>query len=70
MKSLEIRFNAIAEKKPNLSSYACFAEAITGHGFSDQRMRRWFFKLVERDDYTKDIQNDLLAHLEKLSKSV
>ena len=67
MKSIERRFNSIAEKKPNQSSYMCFAEAIKGQGFSKQTMHRWFQKLVDKSDYAKGEKKGLLENLEKLS---
>lgn len=70
MKSLERRFADIAERKPTASSYACFAEAVKGQGFSRQTIHRWFQKLVDKDDYARDEKKELLAHLEQLSNAV
>jgi uncharacterized protein with ATP-grasp and redox domains len=70
MKSVERRFNNIAKNNPEWSSYTCFAEAITGQGFSRQKIHRWFNKLVEEDDYTKKEKKEILAYLESISKKV
>ncbi len=70
MKSLERRFNNITEKNPNWSSYICFAEAIKGQDFNEQAIRRWFNKLVEKDDYAKNEKKAVLGFLIDLSKPV
>lgn len=70
MKSLERRFNNIAEKNPNWSSYICFAEAIRGQDFSEQVVRRWFNKLVDKSDYAKNEKKVVLNFLIGLSNSV
>jgi len=44
MKSLQRRFNNIAEKNPNLSSYAYFVRTIKGQRFNKQTTHRWFKK--------------------------
>ena len=70
MKSLERKFNNIAEKNPNKSSYICFAEAIKGQNFSKQTIHRWFQKLVDKNDYAKSEKKEILAQLEKISNPV
>ncbi|KKQ00899.1 MAG: hypothetical protein US07_C0005G0014 [Candidatus Levybacteria bacterium GW2011_GWB1_36_18] len=70
MKSLERRFNNITEKKPNQSSYLCFAEAIKRRGFSQQTIHRWFQKLVDKSDYAKGEKKGLLENLGNLSNPV
>lgn len=70
MKSLERRFISIAEKKPNQSSYMCFAEAIKEQGFSKQTIHRWFQKLVDKSDYAKGEKKGLLENLANLSSPV
>ncbi|MGD0328115.1 MAG: hypothetical protein ABSB00_00150 [Minisyncoccia bacterium] len=70
MKSLERRFNNIAEKNPNRSSYICFAEAVKGQGFSEQIIHRWFNKLVDKDDYAKKEKKAVLKFLVGLSNPV
>ena len=67
MKSLERRFNKIAERNPYWSSYICFAEAVSGQGFSRQAIHRWFTKLVDKNDYAGSDKKKILAHLENLS---
>ncbi|HBM45640.1 MAG: hypothetical protein UT05_C0004G0058 [Parcubacteria group bacterium GW2011_GWF2_38_76] len=67
MKSLQRRFNNIAEKNPNLSSYAYFVRTIKGQRFNKQTTHRWFQKLVDKDDYVKKEKRAVLAHLDNLS---
>lgn len=69
MKSLEKRFQNIAEKNPNLSSYTCFAKAVKGQNFNKQTVHRWFQKLVDKDDYERSEKKALLAHLDNLSNT-
>lgn len=70
MKSLERRFNNIAEKNQNWSSYICFAEAIKEKGFSEQIIQRWFNKLVEKEDYAKNEKKAIVRFLVNLSNPV
>ncbi|OGI25785.1 MAG: hypothetical protein A3J76_01000 [Candidatus Moranbacteria bacterium RBG_13_45_13] len=67
MKSLERRFNNIAERNPFWSSHICFAEAVKGQKFSRQIIHRWFQKLVDKDDYARSDKRAVLAHLENLT---
>ena len=70
MKSIERRFNNIAEKNPCWSSYICFAEAIKGQGFSKQTIHRWFHKLVDKNDYARSEKQEILQGLDNLSNPV
>jgi len=70
MKSLERRFNNIAEKNPYWGSYVSFAEAVKEQGFGRQTIRRWFQKLVEKDDYARNEKKELLTHLEELANPI
>ncbi len=51
MKSIERRFNKFKDKQSGWSTYSCFVAAIRGQNFSSESIRRWFNKLVEKDDY-------------------
>ena len=66
MKSLERQFNNMAEKNPFWSSYICFAEAIKGQSFSKQTIHRWFYKLVDKNDYSQSEKKAILSCLENL----
>jgi hypothetical protein len=67
MKSIERKFNSIAEKNPNLSSYICFAKTVEEQGLNIQTIHRWFKKLVNKDDYEKSEKRALLENLANLS---
>ena len=63
MKSIQARFNKIQEENPNLSSYICFVRTVEGKNYSDERIRFWFNKLVEKQDHLGVPKNDLFLHL-------
>ncbi|MFA7170181.1 MAG: hypothetical protein WC178_05025 [Candidatus Paceibacterota bacterium] len=67
MKSLERNFIKITERNPPWSSYICFAVAVTKRKFQRSVISRWFYKLVEKDDYERKDKKGLLAHLHDLS---
>lgn len=70
MKSLERRFQNITQRNSNFSSYLCFTKAVEGQGFNKRTIRRWFQKLVDKDDYVKSEKGALLKHLDELSNPV
>lgn len=63
MKSLERKFNNIIKKNPYWSSYVCFSAAIKNQNFSEQTIRRWFNKLVDKDDYEKKDKGTILRSM-------
>lgn len=67
MKSLERRFNNIAEKNPYWSSHTCFAETVIYQRFSRSIIHRWFQKLVDKDDYARKEKRAVLEHLENIT---
>ena len=67
MRSLEARF-ANFYSSPGKSSYIAFADAVMGQGFSGQTIRRWFYKVVEPDDYEGVPTKELFWNLENISK--
>ncbi len=69
MKSLERRFRKIEKRNPGFSSYLCFSEAIRKRNFNPQTVRRWFYKLVDKDDYSRSDVKTLLNQLKGSSKS-
>ena len=68
MKSLERRFNNITEKFPIHSAFSCFAQAVKGQNFSRKVVRKWFIKLVPKDDYSPDEATQLVSYLAEISK--
>ncbi|MEI6378086.1 MAG: hypothetical protein WCO55_00360 [Candidatus Falkowbacteria bacterium] len=67
MKSIERRFNKIAQQHPEWSTHGIFIMAIEGQGFSQQHIHRWFNKLVDKDDYGKD-KKSTLKYIDSLSE--
>ena len=63
MKSLERRFENISKLNQKWSSYICFAEAVKGQNFSRLTIRKYFNKLVEKDDYAKSDKKVLIDYL-------
>ena len=71
MKSIERRFDELVKKNPYWSTYICFCEAIRNQKFSKKIISRWFYKLVDKDDYfIEDGMKGLMDHLYKLSNPV
>ena len=68
MKSLERRFNNIAEKFPVYSAFSCLAQAVKEQNFSRKVVRKWFIKLVPKDDYSRDEAWQLVSYLVEISK--
>lgn len=67
MKSLERNFIKTVKRNPLWSSYVCFAVAVTKRKFKRSAISRWFYRLVEKDDYNKKDRKGLLIHLHDLS---
>jgi hypothetical protein len=66
MKSIERRFQSV-EGTPGWSTLTRFTVAVSGQGFSKDRIGRYFNKLVDPEDYHEDaeIKKELLGWLEK-----
>lgn len=63
MRSLERVLKKIKDKNPFWSDYICFAEAIKKRSFSKETIRRYFNKLVDKNEYDKKDKKDILKHL-------
>ena len=66
MKSIARRFSSIAKENRSWSSYMCFAETVKKQGLSEQIIRSWFNKLVNKGDYEKKDKKHILSFLGKL----
>ena len=69
MRSLKARFKHRAEKYPFDSSFICFGNAVRGRGFTKEVIRKWFYKLVDKEDYEKSDSVKLIEHMHRLSKT-
>lgn len=67
MKSIQRRFERIANKNIFLSTYICFTLAISRQKFSKQTISKWFNKLVHQDEYDKNDKKSLIAHAVQLT---
>ncbi len=63
MKSIERRFLALQQKQTEHSSFINFGRAVEGGRFKQEAVRRWFKKLVDRDDYDPADKRALLRYL-------
>ena len=68
MFQLKQRYEKIVEKQPYLSSYMTFAETVRNTGITENTIRRWFYKLVDPEDYAKDEVRAVLRHLVALAE--
>lgn len=67
MKSVKINFNKMVAKNPGWSTYTCFASAIKGKNFSKETLRKWFNKLVNKEDYLSGDKKAILSSLYDMS---
>ena len=65
MRSIERRFQAIAEKPSswNRPTIGCFAMAVARQGFTANKMYYWFKRLVDPDDYARADRREILADM-------
>ena len=64
MRSIQARFNKIKEKDPGLGHYTAFVQAVSGQGFSrDKISRKMKELLIEGHDYEKPDKKALLRQL-------
>jgi len=67
MRSIERRFKSFEEARPAASSFINYCSAIRGERFESTLIRRWFKKLVSKDDYEASDKGALLRHLDSIS---
>ena len=68
MRSIERRFEYIQKRNPYWSSFTCFANTIRGQKFSEDRIRRYFNELVDKEDYAKNEKGQILNYLYEITK--
>ena len=65
-----LEFQNISRLNPYYSSWVCFCEAIEGRkNISNKIVKKYFYKLVDRDDYAKGERRELLNFLFSLRDS-
>lgn len=65
MKFIERRFRLFEKKYPDYFDFVVFSLATEKQNFSRQKLSKWFYKLVDKDDYEKRDSVKLLRNLEK-----
>jgi hypothetical protein len=65
MRSIERQFSLVADKPSNKyrSTLNVFAEAVYGRHYTVRMLRLWFHKLVDKDDYPKELERQVIADL-------
>lgn len=65
-----VEFQNISQLNPYWSSWVCFCETITGRdGLSKKTIKKYFNRLVDRDDYAQNERVGLLDYLYSLSSN-
>ncbi len=67
MKSIERRFAGWQKSRPHHSTFINFSRAVNGGRFSPDTIRRWFNRLVDKDDYAAADKRDHFRYLVELS---
>lgn len=70
MRSIQRRFNTIQMNQEYWSSLTCFAMTVFGKNYNVQAIHRWFYKLVDKDDYDWRDKRKILEFLCVLTKDV
>ena len=69
MRSIEKRFLLEEDKAPLSSTYINFVRAIKGQNFSEAIIKKWFSKLVDKNDYDKAEKKEVVDYLVANSNS-
>ncbi len=68
MRSIERRFKYVQRKNPYWSSFTCFANTVRGKKYSKDRIKRYFNKLVDKEEYAKDEKKQIMKYLFDINK--
>jgi len=63
MRSLEARFRRCQKKHQEVGDFVNLGRAVKDQKFSEQTIRRFFNKLIEKDDYSSGDKQQLIKHL-------
>lgn len=63
MRSIKIPFDKLIKDNPCWSSYTCFTKQISKGNYSKDTISRWFYKLVDREDYLASEGRKILKYL-------
>ncbi len=67
--NIEKRFFNIEKENPIWSSYLCFVETIRKQSLNKNKVRRFFLKLVDKNDYEEDEAEEIINYLGDLTKA-
>jgi len=68
MYQVQNRFNKIAAANPYYSTYTCYAETIKHTNIAETTIRRWFYQLVDPEDYAKEEVRSILRYVVSIAK--
>ena len=63
------KFQQIQDAYPYSSSFVCFEKLIRANIFTENEVKYWFNKLVEKDDYSARQKDSLLKALNQIKKN-
>lgn len=69
MRSIEKRFILEQDKNPMFSTFINFSRAIDGQSFTEVVIKKWFNKLVDKDDYDPRDKKEIIEYLIGFSNS-
>lgn len=69
MRSLKARFENLKEKNPNWGSYITLAHSVKFQNFGRDKIGRWFYKLMPKEEYQRNEARGLISHLTNLSNT-
>ena len=70
MRSIERKFNYTQRKNPHWSTFTCFANTVRGKKFSKDRIRRFFKKLVNKEEYAENEKGQILRYLYDITRDM
>lgn len=68
MYNIKSRYEKIAVKHPFYSTYTAFAETVRNTNLTEASVRRYFHRLVDKDDYAKNERPAVLRYLVTIAK--
>ncbi len=67
--SIASLFYSIQQDNLGLSSYGCLLKAVANQGLGRKNCEFYFDELVDKDDYTPSIREELISQLVETSKA-
>ena len=69
MQTIRTKFREVKDKpeNENLPTLDCFSAAIHGQGYNERALRRAFHRLVDKREYDRADERDIIDHLLRLT---